>query len=289
LKSNTTEITGRRASYGSPDTGGKTLNKDFIAKHWYAYIYEQMENQTHDVEFLLEVLRRNTDGSPQRILEVACGGGRICIPLAQAGHMVTGFDADEHMLLRCYRRMKGLSNITCYKADALSSDWGFGFDVVFLGGNILINIESDMDYEKAQQTFIRKAAMALRPGGHLYLDFDLHFNPSEIFNGLGESSYFNGTDDLGTWGRTVSCGEAYDPVTRICTGTGHWEIKANNGESFVIPQRWYKHIPTQGQVYGWISEAGLSVERTYKNYTDEPLSEPIDESTHRATIWARRN
>ena len=94
------------------------MNKQFIAKHWYAGSYEQFENQTNDVEFLLKVLREQTDGTSQNILEAACGGGRISVPLAQAGHKVTGFDADEFMLLRCYRRMKDVPNITCYQADA---------------------------------------------------------------------------------------------------------------------------------------------------------------------------
>jgi SAM-dependent methyltransferase len=265
------------------------LNRNFIARHWYADIYEQFENQTGDAEFLLNMLREYTDGSPQKILEVACGGGRICIPLAQAGHIVTGFDADEHMLLRCYRRMKGMSNITCYSADALTSDWGSDFDVVVLAGNVLINIETDMDYAEAQRTFIHKAASALKPGGHLFLDFDLLYDPSRFFNSLRESSYFSGTDDMGTSGRTVSYGSVYDPVTHICAGTSHLELTANNGESFVISELWHKHIPPQDQVYGWLSEAGLTIERSYKNYSDEPLPEPIDESTHRATIWVRKD
>ena len=171
-------------------------NCDNIAKHWYAYIYEQLENQTNDTDFMLGVLRQNTDGSPQRILEAACGGGRICIPLAKAGHQVTAFDADEQMLLRCYRRLKGLSNITAYSADALTADWGSNFDIVVLAGNVLINIETDMDYAEAQRTFIRQAASALRPGGHLYLDFDLLYDPARFFNSLRESSYFQGTDDM---------------------------------------------------------------------------------------------
>jgi len=264
------------------------LNRDFIARHWYAYIYEQQENQTHDVEFILDILRKHTDG-PQKILEVGCGGGRICIPLAQAGHIITGFDADEHMLLRCYNRMKGMSNITCYLADALTSDWGSDFDVVVLAGNVLINIETDTDYEKAQQTFIQKAAIALKAGGHLLLDFDLHCDPASIFNRSGEGSYFNGTDDMGTWGRTVGYGSVYDPVTQICVGTGHWEIRSNNGDSFIIPRQWRKHIPTQAQVYGWLKEAGFTIERTFKNFTDEPVPEPVDESMYRATVWARKD
>ena len=64
------------------------MNRDFIAKHWYASVYEQFENQTRDVEFLLNFLHKNTTGETQKILEVACGGGRICVPLAQAGYNI---------------------------------------------------------------------------------------------------------------------------------------------------------------------------------------------------------
>lgn len=264
------------------------MNREFIAKHWYASVYEQFETQTHDVEFLLKVLSEQTNNSPQNILEVACGGGRICVPLAQAGHMVTGFDSDEYMLIRCYRRMQGMSNIRCYKAEATTTDWGAGFDVLVMAGNILINIESDMDYALAQATFIRKAAEALRTGGHLYLDFDLLFDPASCFHRLGESSYFNGTDDMGTSGRTVGYGSVYDPMTQICAGASHLEITTNNGEQFIISEQSYKHIPTQSQVYGWLTGAGFTIVKAYKNYSDETLTEPIDESTYRATIWARK-
>ncbi len=72
------------------------------------------------------------------------------------------YQADEHMLLRCYLRMAGLPNIHCYQAEAATSDWGLGFDVV-------------------------NAAKSLRTGGHLYLDFDLHYNPAVSFSSLKES------------------------------------------------------------------------------------------------------
>jgi len=251
-------------------------------------MYEKYENQTHDVDFVLKVLVEQTGNQPQNILEVACGGGRVCVPVAKAKHTVVGFDADEHMLLRCYRRMVGLPNICCYQADATISNWGIGFDVVVMAGNILINIASDMEYVDAQKIFIKNAATSLRTGGHLYLDFDLQYNPATYFNSLGESNYFSGTDELGTTGSTVSYGSVYDPVTQICAGTGHWELTTNSGEQIIISKQWYKHIPTQLQVYGWLSDAGFTIERTYHNYTDEPIPEPIVEATNRAIIWARK-
>ena len=321
------------------------MNRQFIAKHWYASVYEQFETQTNDVDFLLAFLRGHlsdcggggggsgsgsghcnrgdggdgSDGSGDgggsgssggegdgggggaavsNILEVACGGGRICVPLAQSQPScnVTGFDADEHMLLRCYRKMSGIPNIKCFQADALESGsgsgWGADYDVVIMAGNVLINIETvtNISYADAQQIFIRKAAAALRPGGHLYLDYDQHSDASakEMFNGLGEHSYFSGVDDLGTSGRTVSWGGAYDPVSRIWSGVGHWELITNNGERFIYAEEpRYKHIPALGQVYNWLASAGLAVEKTYRNYTSAPISEQ-EEGYVRATIWAKK-
>jgi hypothetical protein len=155
---------------------------------------------------------------------------------------------------------------------------------------VLINIESKTDYETAQRTFINKAAAALRLGGPLLLDFDLHTDASarEVFNGKKESSYFIGTDDIGTTGRSVSYGGVYDPVTRICAGVGHFELTTNNGESFIFNQGpWHKHIPTKDIVYGWLEIAGLTVERSYRNYTAEPLREPEDGYV-KATLWAKK-
>ncbi|MDR1540099.1 MAG: hypothetical protein LBU32_19285 [Clostridiales bacterium] len=51
--------------------------------------------------------------------------------------------------------MKDIPNINCYQADAINANWGTGYDVVVMAGNILINIETELDYAEAQQAFIR--------------------------------------------------------------------------------------------------------------------------------------
>jgi hypothetical protein len=37
-----------------------------------------------------------------------------------------------------------------------------------------------------------------------------------------------------------------------------------------------------------LQDAGFTIERTYHNYTDESIPEPIVEATHRAVIWAKK-
>ncbi len=262
------------------------MDFEYIARHWYAHWYENTETWTTDVEFLLRTLKEQGVPRGARLLEIACGGGRIAIPLAKAGFDVTGFDRDEHMLLNCYRKARGVSNLRCCQMDAEAGDWGEGYDAVVFAGNLLINIESDMDYKESQKLFIRKAVAVLKPGGHLYLDFDLHFDPARVFhnpNGRGEREY---ADDLGTVGRMCGYGSIYDPITQVCAGASHTSFTTNNGETFVVPRLMRKHIPTQAQVYNWLRSAGLEIEAAYRNFTNEPLPEPITEGTFRATIWA---
>ena len=71
----------------APRRDGKVrMDQREILKHWYADVYEQRQTSVEDVACLLSLV----GAEPKRILEVACGGGRICVPLAQAGHVVMG-------------------------------------------------------------------------------------------------------------------------------------------------------------------------------------------------------
>ena len=170
------------------------MNKDYLLGHWYAYIYDQNEVGVDEVQRILSYL----GNEPKKVLEVACGTGRISIPLAQAGHNVTGFDIDEHTIARLTKKAGTLPNLNCYRADALADDWGNGFDAVILAGTVLHNIVTDGDYTQAQELFIKKAASCVKPGGYMFINF----------NCIGEEGFdsqegdmwtiFEGTDET-TW------------------------------------------------------------------------------------------
>jgi len=256
------------------------LDIDKIRSHWYAYIYDEQENQTYDVELMLQIL----GDTPKNILEVCCGGGRILVPLAKAGHNVVGFDMDEDMMAQMRRKIVGLPNIKYYKADAVYSDWGSTYDVVVLAGNIMINIISDMDYKEAQQLFIRKAANALKDGWHIYLDFDLHAHPEKIFISTKERVHFDGTDDMGVYGRYIGCPGNYDIKTQMAKGKSRTELTLPNGEIYTFERIWEKHIPTLQNVHDWLDSNGFVIEQEYGDYDKNP----IGETTHRAIIYARK-
>jgi SAM-dependent methyltransferase len=255
------------------------LDIDSIAGYWYAYIYEQQENQTEDAEYILTVLGE----TPVNVLEACCGGGRIAIPLAKAGHNVTGFDKNGYALERLDSMAKGMKNIHTVKMDAVTEEWGKGFDFVIMAGNLMINIESDMDYRQSQKLFIKKAAASLRRNGHLFLDFDCT-EKTETKQNDKERVVFEGTDDKGTYGRYVLYHQSEDGPTRTWKAEKSIEIKTKNGEDHCIKWQTVKYCPGYDEVRDWLMEAGFAIESVYCDYHGSPRTK----ESGRAVVLARK-
>jgi len=249
------------------------MGKSELMQYWYAYTYDQEIHQG-DVQHIISMV----GNKPLNILEVACGSGRISIPLAKAGHSVTGFDIDDAMLARIPDNAIGIKNFNYFKADAITSDWGNGYDIVILSGTVLVNIVTNGDYKQAQELFIQKAASCVKQGGHLYLDFTCanwpDFSPSEP----SERVLFEGTDDRGTYGKYILVAGEYSSQTRIDKSYRRYEITPKNGEMFSVTKESVKHFPTYEQVVSWLKKYGWEVE----------WHNPIEEETFHAIIWAKK-
>ncbi len=257
------------------------LNKQEILSHWYAEIYDQNVIETKDIECLLSIL----GAEPKRVLEVACGTGRICVPLAKAGHIVSGFDMDEAMLLRAQCKAEFLPNLHCYHMNALVSDWGDGFEVVVMAGNLFINIVTAGDYQQAQRTFLKKAYDTLMIGGHLYLDFDCVDWPDVSADDHSEWVCFEGTDDRGTYGKFIVVSGGYSSKERKSINSiRRYEIIPERGDKFSIERVWNKYFPTLEQTCSWLYDAGFSIDRLYGSYDKQPFTP----ENRRAVIWAKK-
>lgn len=254
--------------------------KDIFAK-WNSEMYDCEETETYDVEFALSVIGAES----KRILEIACGSGRFLVPMANAGHDVTGLDFDEHMLNRIPMKIEGNPNIRWYKSDVIKEDWGNGFDVVLLAANFLFNIESDMDYEKAQEFMIKKAADALLPGGHVLIDYGYTFHPENWFHNPNPKLIWQGTDSEGNFGKMILHHNTYDAETGIAKSIRRFEMTLADGSTLVeeIPSK--KHFVTVQQVREWLERYGFAVENEWGDYNGNPISE----HTNRAILWARKN
>ena len=258
------------------------MDMDSVARLWWGCIYDQCEHRTDDVHLLLEL----TGPAPRNIFEVCCGTGRMLVPLAQAGHNVTGMDADESMLARIPAKAEGLANLRYSLANALTADWGSGYDVVVLGENTLMNIEHRDDDKAAQRLFIQKAAGALKLGGHFFLAFDHYPEPEKVFIGKNKltKGHYGGTDDTGVSGQIFNCGGLYNPVTRIAVWANHMELTMPSGEKHILSGHGHKYVCSREDVHGWLRDAGFVIEEEYGGCDRRPFTGEAGWDI----IWARK-
>ena len=257
--------------------------KDVISK-WVADIYDQKVTETDDIDFLLSAIGKQ----PKKILEVCCGSGRILVPLAKAGHTVVGIDADAFMLDKIQVKAIGLENIKWHKADAVHDDWGAGFDVVVLAGNILYNIISDIEYKKAQETLIQKAASALVPGGYIYIAYSpggyklTQPTQSQVYD--DRWVVWEGTDNDGNYGKMMLLGGSYDAKTRLSKFVRRFELTLVNGEQIVQDIDSEKHFASLEHLRDWLRTSGFVIELECEDFDKNPITEDSCE----VIIYARK-
>jgi SAM-dependent methyltransferase len=100
------------------------------------------------------------------ILELAVGSGRLAVPLAEAGHHVTGVDLDPAMLERARRRATAAGvadHLTLVEADLidLRLPEAGQFGLAIIGLNSLLVLPN----RAAQRAAFHTLAAHLRPGG----------------------------------------------------------------------------------------------------------------------------
>jgi SAM-dependent methyltransferase len=113
--------------------------------------------------FYRDVARRT--GGP--ILEVACGTGRLTLPLARDGHEVVGLDKSDPML-RAARSKAAEEDlaISFHRGDMRSFDLGSRFALVIVSCNSLCQLTETEDLTSC----LRQIAAHLVPGGLLAFD-----------------------------------------------------------------------------------------------------------------------
>jgi SAM-dependent methyltransferase len=225
-------------------------------------------------------LARETGGP---VLEIACGTGRIAIPIARDGLAVTGIDIVPGMIEQARRKSAGLP-ARWYVADARSFDLGERFRLIFLTGN-------------AFQMFLTRAdqkALLERARAHLHDDGIFAFetrNPrwrrsskadmgARPMDGEGLFAWLETreeeeeagiyTDANGNDVR-LSNTQVYDPIAQLLewTTTRRW-IEAGEERSnisriavrFTFPQ----------ELEALLHCNGFSIERQYGDWDLQPLT-----------------
>ncbi len=110
-------------------------------------------------------------GSP--ILELACGTGRVLLPLAREGYRITGVDISPAMLEVARKKVasEGLTgHVTLVEQNMRELDLADRFQLVFISVNSFMHLLSTED----QLSALERIRDHLYPGGLLLLDL---FNP----------------------------------------------------------------------------------------------------------------
>jgi SAM-dependent methyltransferase len=132
----------------------------------YAEYYDFDHDTQVDIEFYLDFAHRC--GSP--ILELACGTGRVLIPLAEAGFEMYGVDLSENMMAVCRRKVErrhlayrvhlALANMAAF--DLRRQDLGLAYVPV----RSFMHLFTQQDQLSCLQSVYRH----LRPGGYFIVD-----------------------------------------------------------------------------------------------------------------------
>lgn len=126
-----------------------------------------------DMDADLFMIQQFADRCGSPILELACGTGRVLLPLAQQGYEVTGVDISAAMLDVARGKIAAASlgeRITLVQQDMRELDLDGRFNLAFVAVNSFMHLLSTDD-QLAALTRIRQH---LNPGGLLLLDL---FNP----------------------------------------------------------------------------------------------------------------
>ena len=191
-----------------------TLQRTYLDGRHYDLAYS---NFTEDVDFWVGQARRY--GGP--ILELACGTGRIAIPLVREGFEVTGIDLAESMLEQGERNSEteGL-DMEWVKADMRYFSLGKTFPLIICPSQSISRMLTIEDLEKC----LSRVKGHLAPGGLFIMEL---YNPSmEILNrGEGKRStfleYAHPDGDGMVW---VDFSSVYDRATQVQHLTLHYSL-----------------------------------------------------------------
>ena len=210
--------------------------------------------------FYREEARRT--GGP--VLELACGTGRLTVPLAQDGHEVVGLDASPAMLARARQKAAEAGATAAFvSGDMRAFDLGRRFGFVLVSCNSLGHMTEPEDL----QACLAAVRRHLAPGGVLAFDVVLP-DPRNLIPPEGGVRRL----DLGPNPASAIPGEErveYDPVRQIRTAS--WRVRPG-GRGWIdlaplVQRQFFPH-----EVPLLLRAAGLELTARYGDFARNPLA-----------------
>jgi len=213
------------------------------------------------------------------VLELACGTGRLTIPIAADGHEVVGLDASPAMLRRARQKAESWSSgsraphaeadssdgldLTFLAGDMRSFDLGRQFPLVIVSCNSLAHLITNDELKACFSTVLRHLA----PGGLLAFDI---VNPD--LRALARDTLESVRLDLGpnrSSGIAVEETAAYDPVQQVRILS--WRVREPKvGVREVAPLRLRQIFPQELPLL--LKASGLELAARHGDFDGNPLT-----------------
>jgi len=253
---------------------------------FYAETYDAVVGDwPGEIDFYRD-LARQTGATGHRVLEIACGTGRVAIRLAQDGVDVVGLDLSPAMLSVAHQKSAGISNIRWVRADMRSFGLGETFGLTVIPGHSFQNILT-ADDQLAALTAIRRH---LVPGGMLVVHLD-HLSMDWLGELTGErGGVFEPAESFRhpTTGQQIRTQRAwsYEPVTQTAVSHVVWEAIDAAGE---VVERWESgplrfHCVFRFEMDHLLRRAGYVVRSVYGDFFRADLRDDSSEM-----IWVASN
>jgi SAM-dependent methyltransferase len=247
--------------------GASTYGDGFaeVYDHWYP----DVTDTAACVERLVELA-----GPASKVLELGIGTGRIALPLAERGLVVTGIDASAEMLARLADK-PGADAIEVVLGDMADLDealgrpapGGDGFALAFAAYNTLFNLPS----AGAQRACVQAVGARLAPGGRLVVEgFVPADDPTARRDDVAVSRI--GADEL------VLSATLHDREAQTITGQ-HVQIT----EAGVRLRPWRVRYLLPAQLDEIAGSAGLHPEHRWSDWVRSPFDDtsPVHVSVYR--------
>jgi len=209
-----------------------------------------------------------------RVLEVACGSGRVLVPQARAGHHVVGLDASPHMLARAHEKLTaaGLGEsgrVRLVQGDMRTFELGEVFDLAVIAVKSFAYLLTRADQQRA----LAAVAAHLRPGGLLALDL-LHPSPAWLLEppgSLRQDLVQHVPERSVTLARTEAV-VSTDLADQVRVIRSAYEVVADDGSVTKRFVEWPYRYTFRFEAEHLLERAGFEIDAVYGGYRREPFT-----------------
>ncbi|MCA6120553.1 class I SAM-dependent methyltransferase [Bradyrhizobium sp. WSM 1704] len=216
-----------------------------------------------------------------RALDLACGSGRLSIPLAQAGLQVTGGDLSGAMLQHARRFAEAAAvELDLVQLDMRDFDLnGRTFDTIIVAVNSILHLHSLDDFER----FFRSVARHLAVEGRLV--FDVFLPSLALLGRVPGQRQLVGTAVHDTLGK-VTVEEAlarYDPLAQISHVDWYWSTDERKD---FLKNSWQMRSIFPQEMPLLIAAGGMRLVERFGDFDRRPLT---TESCRQICVCAGRS